>query len=108
MLAAYGWWRAAPQAPWILGSLGLGLISFALVRPSLLVVPSGLWWRLAHILGWVNSRILLSAFFFGVLTPVGLLRRAGGWDPLQRKRRAQTGGWAPYPARGAKHYERMF
>lgn len=118
LLAAYGWWRGAPApasadggpgalAPWILAGVAVWLIGFALVQPSLLAIPSALWWRLAHMLGWVNSRVLLSALYFGILTPVGLLKRAGGWDPLRLKR-TRASGWVAYPSRDPKHYERMF
>lgn len=107
LLAVYSWWRGAILAPWILAGVAVGLINFALVRPSWLAIPSALWWRLARILGWVNSRIVLGAFYFGILTPVGLLKRAGGWDPL-RVKRTKASGWAAYPSRDLKHYERMF
>ena len=63
---------------------------------------------MAHALGWLNSRLLLGVLFVFFLTPIGVLMRARGWDPLWLKRRAGAGGWAPYPARDTKHYERMY
>jgi len=106
VLAVLWLWRGS-SAGWIVGGVAAVLIGLALTVPSLLALPSRLWWKLAHALGWLNARILLSAVFWGLLTPVGLLARIGGWDPLRLKR-GFASGWVPYPARDAKHYERMY
>ena len=54
----------------------------------------------------MNARILLTIFFALVLTPVGVVMRLFGRNPL-RPVRADS-NWGAYPARSAKHYEKMF
>ncbi len=102
-------WRGRQtRAEWV-GAVGVVLLVFGLVRPSLLKWPSAAWWRFAKALGYVNARILLTVLFGLVLTPLGLIWRITGKDPLDRKR-SRWRGWSEYPARyrDRKHYERMF
>jgi hypothetical protein len=102
-------WRGrVTRAEWV-GGVGVVLLVFGAVRPSLLKWPSAAWWRFAKALGYINARILLSVLFGLVLTPLGLLWRLTGKDPLSRNR-ARWNGWSPYPARyrDRKHYERMY
>jgi hypothetical protein len=102
-------WRGRViRAEWV-GGVGVVLLVFGAVRPSLLKWPSAAWWRFAKALGYINARILLSVLFGLVLTPLGLLWRLTGKDPLSRNR-ALWNGWSPYPARyrDRKHYERMY
>jgi hypothetical protein len=45
-------------------------------------------------IGWVMSHLVLGVIYYLVLTPVGLLLRAAGRDPLQRRfDRAATSYW---------------
>ena len=67
--------------------------------PRLLVVPRKLWMKLAEAMAYVSSRIILAIIFFLVLTPIGLVKRAMGWDPLQRRSASRDSFWQPYPAR---------
>lgn len=43
------------------------------------------WMFAALPIGWVVSHIVLGLVYFGVVTPIGLLRRALGHDPMQRR-----------------------
>ena len=89
---------------------GSALILFGLLAPRLLVVPRKLWMKLAEGMSYVSSRIILAIVFFLVLTPIGLVKRAMGWDPLQRRAGSRDSFWQAYPERqrNPKHYERMY
>lgn len=71
-----------PRWPWWLAA--------ALALPALLWPPAlgpvyrG-WMRAAGVLGRFNTALVLGLMFFVVLTPIGLLRRAFGRDPMQRR-----------------------
>ncbi len=109
VIAALLVWRGRiTRAEW-LGSIGVLLLAFALVRPALLKPLSDVWWKFATALGWFNARLLLTITFAIVLTPLALVWRLTGKDPLARRRRNWT-GWSPYPARyqDPRHFERMF
>ena len=43
------------------------------------------WMYAAYPIGWVLSNLILATFYFLVITPVGLLIRAFGRDPMQRR-----------------------
>jgi hypothetical protein len=64
--------------------------------------------KLAEALAYVFSPIILAIIFFLVLTPIGLIKRAMGWDPLERRSGSRESFWHPYPARDRRHYERMY
>ena len=87
---------------------GAALLVLGAARPSLLVIPRKWWMKLAEGLSYVSSRIILAIIFFLVLTPIGVIKRALGWDPLQRRSVSRDSFWEPYPTRNPKHYERMY
>jgi large-conductance mechanosensitive channel len=43
------------------------------------------WMRIGHMIGSVISRIILGVVFFLVVTPLGLMMRATGKDPMNRR-----------------------
>jgi len=107
------WWIYRGKfatAAYVLSAAGSALVLCGLVYPPLLTVPRRFWMKLAEGMSYISSRIILAIVFFLVLTPIGLVKRAMGWDPLQR--RAATGDtfWHPYPKRqqNPRHYEKMF
>lgn len=110
LMTAWFLWRGRMTAATVTGVLAATLILPALVWPAILKHPAALWFRFSHLLGWVNTRILLSTLFIVVLTPLGVVMRVFGWDPLGRRGRPETAGWAAYSARQRelKHYERMY
>lgn len=107
------WWIYRGKffnAACVLICLGAVLILFGVVAPRLLVVPRKLWMKLAEGMSYVSSRIILAIVFFFVLTPIGLIKRAMGWDPLQRRTGSRDSFWQPYPERqkNPRHYEKMY
>ena len=53
----------------------------------------------AYPIGWVVGHVMIGVVFFTVVTPIGLLMRALGRDPLQRKFDAsRTSYWEKRPA----------
>lgn len=105
------WWIYRGKfatAAYVLSAAGSALVLCGLVLPRLLTVPRRLWMKLAEALSYVSSRIILGVVFFLVLTPIGLVKRAMGWDPLQRRSGSRDTFWQPYPERNPRHYEKMF
>jgi len=87
---------------------GAALVLFGVVAPRLLVIPRKLWMKLAEGMSYISSRIILAIVFFLVLTPIGLIKRAMGWDPLQRRSGSRDSFWQPYPKRNPHHFEKMY
>lgn len=109
LLAA--WWVFRGKfatASYVLTIAGAALIVLGLLAPRLLVVPRKWWMKLAEAMAYVSSRIILAIVFFLVLTPIGLIKRALGWDPLQRRAASRDSFWERYPERKRDHYERMY
>lgn len=80
-------WRAtgslyAPRYIWGAG-VALAAVYYAvppLRRPMFLG-----WMYAAYPIGWVVSHVLLGIIYFAILTPIGLLMRAVGYDPMERR-----------------------
>src|ERR1044071_7498941 len=105
------WWLYRGKfatAAYVLSAAGSALVLFGLVFPRLLTVPRRFWMKLAEGMSYISSRIVLALVFFLVLTPIGLVKRAMGWDPLQRRSKARDTFWQPYPERNPRHYEKMY
>jgi hypothetical protein len=107
------WWVYRGKffsAAYVLIVAGAALILFGVLAPRLLVIPRSLWMKVAEAMAFVSSRIILAIVFFLVLTPIGLVKRAMGWDPLQRRAGSRDSFWQPYPERqhDPRHYEKMF
>lgn len=107
------WWFYRGKflsAAYVLTSAGAILILFGVVAPRVLVIPRKLWMKLAEVLAYISSRIILAIVYFFILTPIGLVKRAMGWDPLQRRSGLRESFWEPYPERqkNPRHYERMY
>jgi len=105
------WWLFRGKfttAAYVLSAAGSVLVLCGLVLPRLLTVPRKFWMKLAEGMAFVSSRIILGVVFFLVLTPIGLVKRAMGWDPLQRRSGSRHTFWQKYPERSPRHYEKMF
>ena len=105
------WWLYRGKfttAAYIFTVAGATLVLCGLVIPRLLTVPRKFWMKLAEGMAYVSSRIILAIVFFLVLTPIGLVKRATGWDPLQRRAVPRDSFWEPYPRRDPRHYEKMY
>jgi hypothetical protein len=82
------WWLYRGKflnAAYIFMVAGAALVLFGVIAPRLLIVPRKLWMKLAEGMSYISSRIILAIVFFLVLTPIGVIKRAMGWDPLQRR-----------------------
>jgi hypothetical protein len=101
--------RAGLLAPGLIGA-GALLAGLGWLAPRALVRPAALWMGLAHGLGWLSTRLVLAALFFLVLTPIAIVKRLGGYDPLDRRGPRRTSYWTPYPQRqqDPAYYERLF
>ena len=78
---------------WWLVALAVALVGTAAVAPAALGPVYRAWMRVGEVLGRINTTILLGLTFFLVVTPIGLLRRLGSTDPLDRKFRDRTTYW---------------
>lgn len=113
LLALRLWWFYRGKfeiAGFVLTLIGSALVLFGAFAPRLLVTPRKLWMKLAEGMAYVSSRVILAIVFFLILTPIGLVKRAMGWDPLQRRARTRDSYWEPYPERqkDPRHYEKMY
>ena len=105
------WWLYRGKfatAAYVLSAAGSILVLCGLLFPRVLIVPRRLWMKLAEAMAYVSSRIILAIIFFLVMTPIGLVKRATGWDPLQRRSATGDSFWQPYPDRDPRHYEKMY
>lgn len=68
------------------------------------------WLYLTFPIAWVISHMILLATFYGVIFPIGLLLKAMGKDPLDRKWLPQEKSyWKPHPqAENRSRYFRQF
>jgi hypothetical protein len=107
------WWLYRGKffyAPRIVLPLGIALVVFGLVWPKALVWPNKAWMLLAEALSFVMTRVILAIVFFLIVTPIGVIKRAFGWDPLNRRSASSGSYWRPYSERqhDPRHYEKMF
>jgi hypothetical protein len=105
------WWLYRGKfgtAAYVLSAAGSILVLCGLVFPRLLIVPRQFWMKLAEAMAYVSSRIILAIIFFLVLTPIGLVKRAMGWDPLERRSGSRDSFWRTYRVRDREHFERMY
>ena len=68
------------------------------------------WYFLACCIGIVVSNVLLAAFYYLVITPVGLLMRAIGRDPMERRLDPAAGSYWREAEKGVdpRRYFRQF
>jgi hypothetical protein len=110
-LRLWWWYRGKFEiAGVVLTFIGSALVGLGAFAPRLLVIPRKGWMKLAEAMAYVSSRIILAIVFFLVLTPIGLIKRAMGWDPLQRRAKSRDSFWQPYPERqkDPRHFEKMY
>ncbi len=110
LLAAIFWWRGHTVVRDVIGAFGAALVILGTVYPAALTEIHAGWLRMAHALGWFNTRLILSIFYFLVITPVGVVMRAFGRDPLNRKWSAeQSSYWIKREEqRSPDHFEHQF
>jgi hypothetical protein len=65
--------------------LAVFILVIDMVWPNVFYYPAKAWFGFAHLMGTISSKVVLTLLFYGVVTPIGVLRRAAGADPMQRK-----------------------
>lgn len=90
LLLPWLWGFGLPVWPWPLAAL---LVTGALVRPAALAPVYQVWMKIAGVLGWINTRLLMVLIFYGMILPAGLIMRAVGRDPMQRRFDAQAASY---------------
>jgi hypothetical protein len=83
-LGVYCLVRGFAAGPWFAG-LGALLVVLGTFTPRSLRPVYIVWMALGLLLGVVVTHVILTLFFFLVVTPLGLLQRAFGRDPLERR-----------------------
>jgi len=85
-VAGLHWWRSGHLQPrWLVAAAALAVP--ALVYPRLLAPVLWLWLRIAFCINFVVTHVILVLAYYLVITPTGLIMRAVGHDPMQRKRK---------------------
>lgn len=80
------WWRTGDVQTALTAWLtGTALTSIYWVIPIVRRPIHVGWMYAAFPIGWTVSHLLIALVYYLVLTPIGLLMRAAGYDPLQRR-----------------------
>lgn len=111
LAAIGGWWLFRgkfPSAAPVALALGALLALLGAAAPRALALPYRLWMGAAERISRLVTLLVLSIVWFLVLTPIGLVKRAFGWDPLERRAAPSDSYWRPCPERARDHYEKMF
>jgi len=69
----------------VIGGIGVLLILFGLILPTILKPLNKIWMIFAVILGWFMSRLILFILFYIVIAPIGFFLEMMGKDFLRRK-----------------------
>ena len=64
--------------------LAIVLLVADMVWPNIFFYPAKAWFGIANVMGTVTSKIVLTVLFYGLVTPLGVLRRMGGSDLMQK------------------------
>jgi len=109
-IAAWQLYRGRATAAGILGALTLALVTSGLFVAPAAIAFHRAWMGLAGVLGYVNSRILLGLVFYGMIAPTGLVMRATGHDPLDRRHGRRDSYWTrrPRTRQTREQFERAF
>lgn len=87
-IAAVVLWRkgwSPGTAVYVLSAIGGALVLLGATVPSALKPLYSAWMALAVVLGFIMTRVILTLVFYLIVTPIGLIMRAVGRDPLNRK-----------------------
>lgn len=94
---------------YILASIAIFLIVFALLSPMLLQKIYRVWMTIAFTMGWFVSRVLLGILFYAVITPIGIIARISGKDFLNlKKQKNQQSYWIRRDPEKEIHYKKMY
>jgi Saxitoxin biosynthesis operon protein SxtJ len=91
------WKFAAPAAARVVWGVGIGIAALYYAVPPLRRVLYVGWMYAFWPLGWVFSHVILGVTYYLVITPIGLILRATGKDPMQRRfEREARSYWIPH------------
>ena len=79
------WRRGVSPVAWGVGGVGAALLAAGLVAPVALRPVRRVWMAAAFVMGAVMTRVILTAAWALIFVPTGLVLRAVGKDPLQRR-----------------------
>ena len=79
------WRRGVSPVVWGLGGVGGLLVVAGLVAPVALRPVRRVWMGAAFVMGAVMTRVILTVAWALIFVPIGLVLRAVGKDPLQRR-----------------------
>ncbi|MEQ9641529.1 MAG: SxtJ family membrane protein [Alphaproteobacteria bacterium] len=65
-------------------------LALALALPAVLAPLNRLWMKFGLLLHRIVSPLIMGLLFYGVVTPIGMLMRATGKDPMQRRREPEA------------------
>lgn len=85
LIGAWKLYGSSGVAGWPLVVAAAALGVPGLIWPIVLRPVYVAWMGLAFPIGWTVSHLLLAVIYFGVITPIGLILRATGTDPMQRR-----------------------
>jgi len=110
LVGTLSWWRDATTAATVIWSVGLAMAALYYAWPAARRPIFLGWMYLAYPIGWVMSHVILAVIFFLVITPIGLLMRALGRDPMNRRfDPSTTSYWEPRDkTTGTDRYFRQF
>jgi hypothetical protein len=100
-------WRGHGVSAAVFLVLAALLIVAAAVSPVRLRSVDRAWMAMAHAISRVTTPLFMALIYFLLLTPIGLLRRAGGRNPLVHEA-GRTGFWADRSKSPASSLERQF
>ena len=83
-LGSFAWYRGSGAAPYLLVP-GAGIALVGVVFPAAVRWLFFVWMALGLVLGTIVTGIILAVVFIVAVTPIGLIMRATGRDPLNRK-----------------------
>ena len=87
--AIVGWFVAfrysSPLAAIAISAIGAAIGVMGLLAPRAIRPVYVVWMAAALPIGWLVSHAAMAGIFFLVITPIGLMMRACGRDPMQRR-----------------------
>jgi hypothetical protein len=108
-MVAWFFWGRPEIARWMWLVAGALVAIYYLVRPFQRPMYLG-WLFAAYPIGWTVSHLLMGIVYFLLITPIGLIMRAVGRDPMQRRFDPDASSyWRDHvPAKGKRSYFRQF
>ncbi|MGB1252551.1 MAG: SxtJ family membrane protein [Candidatus Promineifilaceae bacterium] len=110
LIGLFQYLNTRPLAPYFLG-VGIFLIIFGFVAPTLLKPLYLVWMSIAVVMGFIMTRVILTLLYFGVLTPIAFLARLSGTQFMTLKPDpTQASYWNERPQKKASResYEKQF